>query len=107
MKRCPLALRSNIIKYIIVDNSTRAEQMTSTMLAIGHEKQLFIDDHAIEELADVRRTFHQAKKHPSNPLLIQRDWWEDYYIQLYGNVLYDAQQQEFRMYYNAISKADI
>jgi hypothetical protein len=81
--------------------------MTSNALIIGREKQLFIDDYAIEELAGVRRTFHQARKHPSNPLLLQRDWWEDYYIQLYGNVLFDPQQQEFRMYYNAISKADI
>jgi len=81
--------------------------MTSDPLVIGQEKQLFIDDYCVEELSGVRRTFHQARKHPANPLLGQKEWWESYYIQLYGNVLYDPDRREFRMFYNAISKENI
>jgi len=78
--------------------------MMQSALAIGREKQLFIDDYCVQEMAGVQRTYHQAKKHPANPLLVQQEWWEDYYIQLYGNVLYDPERREFRMFYNAISK---
>lgn len=68
---------------------------------IGNERQLFIDDYCIEELCGVRRQFHQAEKHPSNPILIQQEPWEETYLQLYGNILYDMDMQIYRMWYSA------
>ncbi len=78
--------------------------MKNDLLAIGREKQLFFDSYCIDELAGVRRHFHQAKKHPANPILEKREWWEYPNIELYGNVLFDPKSHEFRMFYNALSK---
>ena len=70
-------------------------------LRIGSEKQLFIDDYCIGELRGTRRRFHQATKHPANPLMTPREPWEETYVQLYGNALYDETMQIFRMWYSA------
>jgi len=78
--------------------------MAPGLLAIGREKQLFFDDYCVQELVGVRHNFHQAKKHPANPLLEQKEWWESSHIELYGNVLYDPEHREFRMFYNARDK---
>ena len=37
-------------------------------LEIGHERQLLMDDHVVEDVRAVRRKVHQPKKHPANPL---------------------------------------
>lgn len=70
-------------------------------LQIGNQKQLFIDDYCIAELSGVHRQLNQPSKHPANPLLIPEMPWEKTYVQLYGNVLFDANQQQFRMWYSA------
>ena len=68
-------------------------------IKFGNESQLFIDDYCIGDLCGVRRRFHQAKKHPSNPLMTPEGWEKD--IQIYGNVLFDPDMNLFRMWYNA------
>ena len=70
-------------------------------ISIGGEKQLFIDDYCLEQLCGTRRQFHQARKHPANPVLSPEEAWEASYIQAYGNVLYDTDQRLFRMWYSA------
>lgn len=74
---------------------------TKEPLKIGSEKQLFIDDYCLGELRGTRRRFHQAVKHPANPLMTPKEPWEQTYIQLYGNVLYDESMKLFRMWYSA------
>ena len=72
----------------------------SEPISIAGEKQLFIDDYCLEELCGTRRQFHQAKKRPE-PVLSAQEAWEAAGVQAYGNVLYDADQKLFRIWYNA------
>ena len=62
-------------------------------------KQLFIDDAIIEQSAHLTQTFHQARKHPANPLMVAASPWEDYFPCQPNTVLRDAAGQ-FRMWYN-------
>ena len=72
--------------------------MITKPVNIGCEKQLFFDDYCLEELAGVRRHLNKAKKHPANPLLTSGDPNDLFYA--YGNVLYDEEQKQFRMWYH-------
>lgn len=68
-------------------------------LQLGNERQLFIDDYCIGELSgNARRRFHQAKKHPANPLMTAQD--PELMIQVYGMVLFDPNMGLYRMWYN-------
>lgn len=71
------------------------------IINVGGEKQLFIDDYCLQEQTGTYRQFHQAKKHPGNPILSPQEPWETAGVQAYGNVLYDPGQGQYRLWYNA------
>ena len=75
-------------------------------IKLGSERQLFIDDYCIGSLRGTRKRFHQAQKHPANPILTPREPWEASYVQVYGNVLYDPDMQVYRMWYSARYEPD-
>ena len=66
--------------------------------ALGGAAQLFVDDAMIERLENVQRLFHQAEKHPANPVLRKEKPWESL-NGTWGTVLYDAQEQIFKAWY--------
>ena len=55
----------------------------------------------LSSLARRNVTLSVRRLHPANPVLSPKEAWEASYIQAYGNVLYDADQQLFRMWYSA------
>jgi len=64
---------------------------------IGQETQLFLDSYAYSDRWDVVRRINEPAKHPANPVVMPDQPWE----QSVGlpNVIYDEQQQLFRMWY--------
>ena len=73
-------------------------------IAVGPEKQLFVDDAVIESATGVTRTLHQVTKHPDNPLVVADKPWEGLSVLLYGAVIRDPESGEFRMWYLAWGK---
>jgi hypothetical protein len=71
-------------------------------IEVKHFRQLFVDDYVIDELSDVQLTLHQPTKHPQNPVLRHDKPWEAKSVALYGTVLYDREEQIFKMWYRAI-----
>ena len=65
-------------------------------------RTLFIDDHDIESIEGAMRIANRALKHPDNPIIVGDKPWDAYRPQVYGTVLYDQDQQLFRMWYMAI-----
>ncbi len=63
-----------------------------------HGKQLFIDDHIIEEIKGAKKVLNQPVKHPRNPLLTRDKPWE-VSGPGYGTVMYDDQERLFKMWY--------
>lgn len=66
-------------------------------LDIGHRLQLFLNPSSYADRWDVYRRINEPAKHPRNPMVMPDQPWE-HAIGL-PNVLYDEQQQLFRMWY--------
>ena len=75
--------------------------MDSTMLAIGDNTQLFLDNLIVEASHDVTKTTHQPRKDPANPLIIKDRPWEHlpYFTCSNHVVLRDSQDGLFKCWY--------
>lgn len=67
-------------------------------LAIGAEPQLFVDDTIVSAKCGVVRKLHPGKK-LAQPVLLPDRPWEGGRVYIYGTVHYDADAQQFRMWY--------
>ncbi|HVU90561.1 MAG TPA: hypothetical protein VHD36_24785 [Pirellulales bacterium] len=66
---------------------------------VGDRAQLFIDKLIVRQSDNVAFTLHPGKKHPSNPLVVADQPWEGWRVEMYGNVLFDEQENCFKMWY--------
>lgn len=76
-------------------------RLDPTMLDIGDQKQLFLDDLLIESAENVCRTWHQPEKYGGNPVLRADEPWE-HVIELTVNgfqVHYDDRRKLFKLWY--------
>ncbi len=68
-------------------------------LSIGRQKQLFVDDYIIEEMDKVSQVLNPVTKYPGNPVLRPDRPWEGIHTYLYGAVIYDDDEDLFKMWY--------
>jgi hypothetical protein len=61
-------------------------------------KQLFIDDHVIDDMQGVRKQLHQPVKYENNPVLKRDKPWEKSGPG-YGTIIYDAEEKRFKAWY--------
>jgi hypothetical protein len=66
---------------------------------IIHGSQLFVDDVLIERLNGVEKQLNQPIKFEGNPILVRDQPWEESGPG-YGTVHYDADEQQFKMWYS-------
>lgn len=66
---------------------------------IAGERQFFIDDYLIATCDNLRRTVHQPRKHPENPIIVPDQPWEGKRGIGVGTVIRDPNSGEFRMWY--------
>lgn len=71
---------------------------------LGESVQLFVDLDRVETLDNVRQVFHQAEKHPKNPVLRKVKPWEND-RGTWGSVIYDEQDKVFKAWYGGLSGA--
>src|SRR5437773_519127 len=64
-------------------------------IAIGSQKQLFVDDDIVEEMSGLKRTVGQFEKHPANPLLKVDRPWEGQRLVEY-DLIYDEEEKLFK-----------
>ena len=72
--------------------------MLGTLIHIGGQKQLFLDDYLVESVKDVAFVLNPAVKCADNPIIRRDRPWEGNALH-YGTVFYDEEQQLFRMWY--------
>ena len=65
----------------------------------GSQAQLFVDQMVVRQADNVAFTLHPARKHPANPLVVADQPWEGWRIEIYGNVIFDAEDKLFKMWY--------
>jgi len=68
-------------------------------------RRLFLDLHDITRMERLTRRLHQPERHPENPVLRGEHPWERL-ASLYGTVLFDEEQQRFRMWYLTGPRSD-
>ena len=61
-------------------------------------KQLFFDDHLIDQLSGAEKVLNQAVKHPANPLVVKDQPWEDNGPG-YSTVIYDTEEAIYKLWY--------
>jgi len=66
---------------------------------VGTRAQLFVDQVLVRSTQNVCFTLHPAQKHPNNPLVVADKPWEGWRLEIYGSVLYDQEEQLFKMWY--------
>jgi hypothetical protein len=73
---------------------------------IGQKKQpnntkyLLLDNRVIKQVENAKLTVGVVKKHPSNPLFVEDKPWEKRFDNLYGNVLYDEEDELYKCWYS-------
>ncbi len=70
------------------------------ILRIGNAKQLFLDEYLLESLKDTSFVLNAPAKAPNNPVIRRDRPWEGNYLH-YAAVLFDEDQQKFRMWYTS------
>jgi hypothetical protein len=84
-----------------------SKKVSSNQIAtIGERKQLFLDNFIIAETRSVNRTLNQPVKYAGNPIMIPLYPWEGR-IELYGTVLRDPEEKNFRMWYMGMGNMGI
>ncbi|HEY5314627.1 MAG TPA: hypothetical protein VIK18_18990, partial [Pirellulales bacterium] len=66
---------------------------------VGDRTQLFIDQVLVRSAERISFSLHPGTKHPANPLLRADKPWEGWRLSIYGSVLYDPDEQLFKMWY--------
>lgn len=76
--------------------------MSSSHVNIGQTRQLFLDDHIVEEARDVVWQVHRPRRHLANPIVKADQPWEQNGggVDLYGGtVFYDEEDEIFKLWY--------
>ena len=68
-------------------------------MKLTQDAQLLFDDHVVEWYKNLTRTIHQPVMHPANPVLTHEEPWEFGAVMLWGTVIYDEQDELFKMWY--------
>ena len=68
---------------------------------VGSRAQLFVDRVLVGEAQGMSWTQHPGRKHPANPLVRADRPWEGWRLEIFGSVLYDEQEKQFKMWYLA------
>ena len=61
---------------------------------------LLLDDRLIDNTENAKLTVSTAQKHPSNPLFCEDEPWEKRFDNLYGNVIYDEEEEIYKCWYS-------
>ena len=69
-------------------------------IAVGTQKQLFIDDHVLDTLQAVTRVLNRPQKYKLNPIFKAEKPWEGNLVGL-TSVIFDDEEQRFKMWYSA------
>ena len=74
-------------------------RFAASVIDVGTQTQLFIDDYLVGSMTDVTRVLHKAEK--TDPVLTYEYPWESTSAYTYGTVLFDDDDGVYKMWYQA------
>ena len=63
-------------------------------------RYLLLDDRIVASASNLSLTVGVVAKHPANPLFIEDKPWEQRFDNLYGNVIFDTEEQLYKCWYS-------
>jgi hypothetical protein len=87
-------------------DSTEVPTGPASPFNVDNKTQLFVDQVLVRETRGVSFSLHPAAKHAANPLIKADRPWEGWRIELYGSVLFDKDENLFKMWYQACESPD-
>lgn len=94
-----LALGGPLGRAARLVSSHAAPAVDPSSTAADRRRRLLLDDRNLARLEGVELVLGRVEKHLANPLLIQSEPWEHNYDNFYGNLVYDEEIGEFRLWY--------
>ena len=89
-----------VIPQVCAATANAEETVNKRLFSVGATRILFVDDHVIAELNNLKRVLHSPRRHPDNPILIGDQPWESWLIEANGRtVVYDPETGKFKLYY--------
>ena len=85
-----------------VSCSSGVEKPVSPAIEVGLGTHLFVDDYLVEDMEKVWRTLNRPGKHRENPVIKPDRPWEGYLVLQPGTVIWDDEENIFKMWYNTI-----
>jgi len=93
-----LATASVVLSVLAGMSDAAAPRSPQTTGGIGRlsGKQLFIDNHVIDDMKGLTKVLNRPIKHPRNPLAVPDLPWEEHGFYANGTVIYDKQDKLFK-----------
>lgn len=89
------------------NNDTIQKAYSQNTLTKGDTERsrfLLLDDRVIDRTENAKLTVSTAQKHPNNPLFGEDKPWEKRFDNLYGNVIYDEEEEIYKCWYSPFIK---
>ena len=71
-----LQLTGWLIFACLLSPCLRAQQVNGQNVQGGLEKQLFIDNYVIADMAGIQKVLNSPQRHPQNPIVVPDQPWE-------------------------------
>jgi len=88
-----------LLTFLFFSTSTACVPADDSPFDIGSRSELFVDRSLVHDSQGVSFTLHPGKKHSQNPLVTADQPWEGWRLEIYGTVLYDEEENIFKMWY--------
>ena len=70
--------------------------------SMARDRYLLLDDRIIQKAENAKLALGTVKKHPANPLFVEDKPWEKRFDNLYGNVIFDKEEQIYKCWYSPL-----
>lgn len=87
-----------LLIIIFIDNTQLVAQPNK--ISPNRSKFLLLDSRIIEKVENAELRVGTVKKSPANPLFTEEKLWEKRFDNLYGNVIFDKQENLFKCWYS-------
>ena len=93
-------LLCTLLSYLGCSGTVR--ETPDTAIEVGVGTHLFVDDYLVQDTEKVWRTLNRPGKHRDNPVMKPDRPWEGYLVLQPGTVIWDEEDQIFKMWYNTL-----
>ena len=89
-----------VINFAAKINLIKTDRFEKVLFKSDSIKFLLLDNRIIEKTENVKLEVGKVYKHPNNPLFVEEKEWEMRFDNLYGNVIFDKDEEIYKLWYS-------